>query len=138
MAFTCGTLPTQPQRPLEARPVVHAPQQPLEVGPFLLYGRQLELREGRSLTPAKSSTWNARDTGRYERQGRTNAQGHPGRTPQSVSGRRGNGRVRNRGARQGQEQKAFKWQDGESGQSRRAGLEHLVSLLSVSAKGLAR
>lgn len=65
----------------EVRPVVHAPQQPLEAGPFLLYGRQLELREGWSLTQANSSTGNARDIGRYERRDRTNAQGQPGITP---------------------------------------------------------
>lgn len=41
-----------------------------------------------------------------------------------------------RGDRQGQEQKAFKGQDGESGQSL-AGLEHLVNLLSFSARGVA-
>lgn len=41
-----------------------------------------------------------------------------------------------RGERQGQEQKAFKGQDGESGQSL-AGLEHLVNLLSFSARGVA-
>lgn len=76
----------------EVRPVVHAPQQPLEAGPFLLYGRQLELREGRSLTQANSSTANARDIGRYERRDRTDAQGHSGIMPQSVSGRRGDGR----------------------------------------------
>lgn len=75
----------------EVRPVVHAPQQPLEAGPFLLYGRQLELREGRSLNQASSSTANARDIGRYERRDRTDAQGHSGITPQSVSGRRGDG-----------------------------------------------
>lgn len=80
---TCGTLFTPLQSLLEARPVVHATEQPLEAGPFLLYGKQLELREGRSLIQANSSTGKARDTGKYEWRDRTNAQGHLGRTPQS-------------------------------------------------------
>lgn len=68
MASTFGTWFTQLQRPPEARPGVHASEEPLETGPVLSCARKLELREGRPL--------NAKDTGNVKGKGRVYAQGH--------------------------------------------------------------
>lgn len=100
MASTFGTWFTQLQRPPEAWPGVHASEEPLETGPVLSCARKPELREGRPLALAYRSTENAKDTGVCERRGQgicTGAYtGGPGRAPQSVSGRRGIRRTRNR------------------------------------------
>lgn len=76
MASTFGTWFTQLQRPPEARPGVHASEEPLETGPVLSCARKLELREGRPLALAYRSTENAKDTGNVKGKGRVYAQGH--------------------------------------------------------------